>query len=84
MIHDHDECNPANKSGEISEVANVDEATKDNNTNGNTLINRDNVLLPTPNETNFNKEKLTETIKDVSKTTTHCLNLFPLVYLPAF
>lgn len=38
-----------------------------NATNGNTLINRDNVLLPTPNEPNFNKEKLTETIKDVSK-----------------
>ncbi|XP_058983786.1 glycerol-3-phosphate acyltransferase 3 isoform X4 [Musca domestica] len=35
-----------------------------NATNGNTLINRDNVLLPTPNEPNFNKEKLTETIKD--------------------
>lgn len=84
MIRDNDECIPANKSGEISEVANVDETTKVNNTNGNTLINRDNVLLPTPNETNFNKEKLTETIKDVSKTITHCLNLFPLAHIPAF
>lgn len=34
--------------------------------NGNTLINRDNVLLPTTNETKFTKDKLTENIKDVS------------------
>ncbi|XP_073813533.1 glycerol-3-phosphate acyltransferase 4 isoform X1 [Musca autumnalis] len=41
-----------------------EKATETNGKNGNTLINRDNVLLPTPNEPNFNKDKLTETIKD--------------------
>lgn len=34
--------------------------------NGNTLIDRDNVLLPTTNDTNYNKDKLKENIKDVS------------------
>lgn len=36
-------------------------------TNGNTLINRDNVLLPTVNENNVKKEKSAETKEDVSK-----------------
>lgn len=34
--------------------------------NGNTLIDRDNVLLPTTNDTNYNKDTLKENIKDVS------------------
>lgn len=41
-----------------------DKSDKVISANGNTLINRDNVLLPTVNETNINKDKITENIKD--------------------
>ncbi|KAM7345828.1 glycerol-3-phosphate acyltransferase 4 isoform 1-T1 [Cochliomyia hominivorax] len=41
-----------------------DKSDKVISANGNTLINRDNVLLPTPNDNNYNKDKLKENIKD--------------------
>ncbi|XP_061390081.1 glycerol-3-phosphate acyltransferase 3 [Musca vetustissima] len=61
----HTIANPTKENDKLCPVDATNEISNDaNNTNGNTLINRDNVLLPTPNEPNFNKEKLTETIKD--------------------
>lgn len=49
-----------------AEVDDEDKIDKVISANGNTLINRDNVLLPTSNDTNYNKDKLKENIKDVS------------------
>uniref|UniRef100_A0A1L8EDT9 Putative phosphate acyltransferase n=1 Tax=Haematobia irritans TaxID=7368 RepID=A0A1L8EDT9_HAEIR len=65
IIQRNEESSPTNETTEKYGDGDLTNAVKVNsNGNGNTLINRDNVLLPTPNETNFNKEKLTETIKD--------------------
>lgn len=54
------------KSEEQHDEDEEDKSDKVISANGNTLINRDNVLLPTPNDTNYNKDKLKENIKDVS------------------
>ncbi|XP_013117426.1 glycerol-3-phosphate acyltransferase 3 isoform X2 [Stomoxys calcitrans] len=64
IIQTNDVHSAVNEPKEKSSCDVVSKTVKAVNANGNTLINRDNVLLPTPNETNFNKEKLTETIKD--------------------
>ena len=52
--------------GNEENVKEDEETDKVISANGNTLIDRDNVLLPTTNDTNYNKDKLKENIKDVS------------------
>ncbi|XP_023294814.1 glycerol-3-phosphate acyltransferase 3 isoform X2 [Lucilia cuprina] len=66
--HKCDKSSPTSKIQQLQEeVDDDDDENKSDNVisaNGNTLINRDNVLLPTPNDTNYNKDKLKENIKD--------------------
>ncbi|XP_065367247.1 glycerol-3-phosphate acyltransferase 4 isoform X3 [Calliphora vicina] len=64
--HKCDKSSTTSKIQQLQEEVDDDEDKSEKviSANGNTLINRDNVLLPTSNDTNYNKDKLKENIKD--------------------
>lgn len=67
----HNICDKPSPISSIEQLNQHDHSVEDKtentiSANGNTLIDRDNVLLPTSNDTNYNTDTIKENIKDVS------------------